>query len=186
MVPVTSLWLPILVSAVIVFVASSIVHMALPFHRNDLKKLPREDDVMAALRAFNIPPGDYGVPKPDSMKDMRSPAFVEKQAKGPSLFMTVLPAGPMSMGPSLIQWFLFSLVVNLFAAYIASRALGPGAPYLDVFRFAGTTAFLGYSMGFVPQSIWYRRSWATTIKSMIDGLLYGLLTAGTLGWLWPR
>jgi hypothetical protein len=186
MVPVTSLWLPILVSAVIVFVASSIVHMVLPFHRGDLKTVPREDEVMTALRAFKIPPGDYAVPHPASMKDMRSPAFLEKRAKGPVLFMTVVPEGPMSMGPSLIQWFLFSVVVNLFAAYVASRALGPGAPYLDVFRFAGTTAFLGYSMGFVPQSIWYRRSWVTTIKSMIDGLLYGLLTAGTLGWLWPR
>jgi len=186
MVPVTSLWLPILVSAVIVFVASSIVHMVLPFHRGDLKTVPREDEVMTALRAFKIPPGDYAVPHPASMKDMRSPAFLEKRAKGPVLFMTVVAEGPMSMGPSLIQWFLFSVVVNLFAAYVASRALGPGAPYLDVFRFAGTTAFLGYSMGFVPQSIWYRRSWVTTIKSMIDGLLYGLLTAGTLGWLWPR
>jgi len=186
MVPVTSLWLPILVSAVIVFVASSIVHMVLPFHRSDLKKLPREDDVMAALRPFNIPPGDYGVPLPASMKDMGSPAYIEKRTKGPAMFMTVVPSGPVSMGPSLFQWFLFSLVVNLFAAYIASRALGPGAPYLDVFRFAGTTAFLGYSMGFVPQSIWYHKNWATTIKSMIDGLLYGLLTAGTLGWLWPR
>ena len=186
MVPVTSLWLPILVSAVIVFVASSIIHMVLPFHRGDLKTVPREDEVMTALRAFNIPPGDYAVPHPASMKDMRSPAFLEKRAKGPVLFMTVVPGGPMSMGPSLMLWFLFSVVVSLFAAYIASRALGPGAPYLDVFRFAGTTAFLGYSMGFVPQSIWYRRSWVTTIKSMIDGLLYGLLTAGTLGWLWPR
>lgn len=186
MVPVTSLWLPILVSAVIVFIASSIIHMVLPFHRSDLKKLPREDDVMAALRPFNIPPGDYGVPLPASMKDMSSPAYIDKRTKGPAMFMTVVPSGPVSMGPSLIQWFLFSLVVNLFAAYIASRALGPGAPYLDVFRFAGTSAFLGYSMGFVPQSIWYHRSWTTTIKSMIDGLLYGLLTAGTLGWLWPR
>jgi hypothetical protein len=186
MVPVTSLWVPILVSAVIVFVASSIVHMVLPFHRSDLKKLPREDDVMAALRSFNIPPGDYGVPLPASMKDMRSPAYLEKRAKGPALFMTVVPSGPVSMGPSLMQWFLFSVVVSVFAAYVAGRALGPGATYLDVFRFSGTTAFLAYSMGFVPQSIWYRRSWGTTIKSMIDGLLYGLLTAGTLGWLWPR
>jgi len=33
MVPLTSLWAPILLSAVIVFVASSIMHMVLPFHR---------------------------------------------------------------------------------------------------------------------------------------------------------
>jgi len=25
-----------------------------------------------------------------------------------------------------------------------------------------------------------------TIKEVVDGLIYGLLTAGTFGWLWPR
>jgi hypothetical protein len=77
-------------------------------------------------------------------------------------------------------------VVSVFAAYITGRALGPGANYLEVFRFAGTTSFLGYSMALLQTSIWYKRNWGTTIRVMIDGLLYGLLTAGTFGWLWPR
>ncbi len=66
------------------------------------------------------------------------------------------------------------------------RALGPGANYLHVFRFAGATAFLGYAGALSQMSIWYRRAWSLTIKSSFDGLIYGLLTAGTFGWLWPR
>src|SRR5215475_4418598 len=100
--------------------------------------------------------------------------------------MTISPGGPPSMGKSLSLWFLYCLVVNFFSAYVASRALGSGAPYLSAFRFVGTAAFMGYSLALAQDSIWYRRSWNTTLKSMVDGLVYGLLTAGTFGWLWPR
>jgi hypothetical protein len=55
-----------------------------------------------------------------------------------------------------------------------------------VFRFAGTTAFIGYSVALWQMSIWYRRAWSTTIKATVDGLIYALLTAGVFGWLWPR
>jgi len=34
-------------------------------------------------------------------------------------------------------------------------------------------------------SIWYRRSWSTTLKATLDGVIYGLLTGGAFGWLWP-
>jgi hypothetical protein len=186
MVPVMVLWVPILLSAVIVFVASSIIHMLLPVHRGDLRKVPREDEVMAGMRSFNIPPGDYGMPLAGSMAAMKSPEFVEKMKQGPVVFMTVVPSGPPSMGVNLAMWFLYSVVVGIFAAYITGRALGPGADYLQVFRFAGCTAFIGYSLALAQNSIWYHRKWGTTIKSMVDGLIYGLLTAGTFGWLWPR
>jgi len=186
MVPVMSLWIPIVVSAVIVFVASSVIHMALPYHKNDFRAVPREDEVMAALRPFNLPPGDYVVPRPASMGDMKSPAFVEKMTKGPVVMMTVIPPGPPSMGPALTLWFGYSIVVSFFSAYIAGRALGPTADYLAVFRFVGATAFMGYSLALLQNSIWYKRAWTVTILTMFDGLLYGLLTAGTFGWLWPR
>jgi hypothetical protein len=186
MVPVMSLWIPIVLSAVIVFVASSIMHMVLPYHRNDLRKVPKEDEVMEALRRFNIPPGDYAMPLPGSMGGMKKPEFVEKMKAGPVVFMTVAPSGPPSMTSSLVLWFLYSVVVSIFAAYIAGRALQPGARYLEVFRFAGCTAFTAYSLALLQNSIWYKRNWGTTIKSMFDGLVYGLLTAGTFGWLWPR
>ena len=181
-----SLWLPILLSAVIVFVASSIIHMASPWHKSDYPKVPNEDKVMDALRPFAIPPGDYMIPRPASQKDMQSPEFAEKLKKGPVMIVTVLPNGPRGMGKYLVQWFLYCVVVGFLAAYVAGRALPQGTAYLHAFRFVGTTAFIGYSVALWQTSIWYHRSWLTTLKVTVDGLIYALLTAGTFGWLWPR
>lgn len=185
MVPVTALLLPILLSAVFVFIASSIIHMLLPYHKGDYGKLPDEAGTMDALRPFNIPPGDYSVPRPDSMKDMGSPAFIEKMKKGPVFMMTVMKNEQPSMTSSLAMWFVFSVLVGVFAAYVSGRALVPGAHYLSVFRFAGVTAFLAYGISTIPSSIWYAKSWSTTMKNVVDGLIYALITAGTFGWLWP-
>jgi hypothetical protein len=185
MVPLMSLWLPILLSAVIVFVASSVIHMMLSYHKSDFARVPDEDGVRAALREFSIPPGDYMVPCPADTKEMSSPEFIAKQNEGPVVWMTVLPNGPWNMGRSLTQWFLYSLVVSYIAAYVGSRAVGPGADYLDVFRFVGTTAFCCYSLALAQIAIWYARKWSSIFKSMFDGLVYALLTAGTFGWLWP-
>jgi hypothetical protein len=149
-------------------------------------KLPDEDKVMDLLRPLAIPPGDYMVPKPASSADMRSPAFADKMKKGPVMVLTVRPAGPVSMGSNLALWFVYCVAMGVLAAYVTGRALPPGISYLQVFRFAGATAFIGYSAALWQASIWYGRSWVTTTKSTIDGLIYGLLTAGTFGWLWPR
>ena len=185
MVPVTSLWIPILLSAVLVFVASSVIHMFLTYHQSDYGRLPAEDEVMAALRPFNIAPGDYAAPCAGSAKEMGSPALREKLNKGPVFMMTVMPSGPMSMGGSLAQWFVYCAVVGLFAAYVTGRALGVGAEYREVFRMAGTVAFVGYALALWQNSIWYKRKWTTTIKSTLDGLVYSFLVGGTFGWLWP-
>lgn len=181
-----ALWLPILLSSVFVFVVSSIIHMMSPWHKSDYPKMPNEEKVMDALRPLAIPPGDYMVPRPADMKDMRSPEFIEKQKKGPIVMMTVWPNGPASMTKNLVQWFLYTVVIGFFAAYVAGRALPVGAAYLQVFRFVGTTAFVGYSLGLWQMSIWFNRSWTSTFKSTVDGLVYALFTAGTFGWLWPR
>lgn len=185
MVSVVSLAIPILVSAVLVFIASSIIHMVLPIHRNDFAKVPDENGVMEALRRFKIPPGDYLMPRPASAAAMKDPAFLAKREQGPVVVMTVMPPGPPSMGTPLFLWFLYSILISVFAAYIAGRALSAGAYYLEVFRFVGASAFMGYSLGLLPQSIWYKKSWSATMKSVFDGLVYALLTAGTFGWLWP-
>ena len=185
MVSILSLWLPILLSAVFVFIISSIIHMVLNYHRNDFIKVPSEDDVMESLRKFNIPPGDYVIPCAGSSKEMQSPEYIEKTKKGPVVFMTVMESGPPKMGKSLMLWFIYSVLVGVLAAYVASRALQPGAYYLSVFRFVGVTAFTGYALALLQNSIWYKRNWAATLKSMFDGLIYALFTAGTFGWLWP-
>jgi hypothetical protein len=185
MTALSAMWLPILLSAVIVFVASSVIHMATPWHKSDYPKVPNEDGVRDALRPLGIPPGDYVIPRPESPAEMRSPAFAEKMRQGPKVVMTVLEPGVAGMGKPLALWFVYAVVVSLFAAYVAGRALAPGAAYLSVFRFAGVTAFIGYAVGLWQMSIWYQRSWLTTFKATVDGLIYGLLTGGTFGWLWP-
>lgn len=185
MVPLMSLGLPILLGAVLVFVASSIIHMVLPYHRSDYGKVPSEDAVMDALRPFDIPPGDYVIPHAGGREEMGNPEFIEKMNKGPVVFATFMAGGPPSMAKSLVQWFIYCVIVSIFAAYITGRALGAGAEYLDVFRFAGAAAFSGYALALLQNSIWYRRGWGATLKSVFDGLIYALLTAGAFGWLWP-
>jgi hypothetical protein len=185
MVSILSLWIPVLLSAVLVFVASSLIHMVLGYHRTDWRRVAAEEGAMDALRNASIPPGDYMMPCPTGPAAMKDPEFVEKMTKGPVVFMTVLSPGPPSMGANLAQWFIYCVVVSVFAAYVAGRALGPGADYLDVFRFAGTTAFIAYAVAHWQTSIWYGKSWMTTLKQTIDGLVYGLLTGGAFGWLWP-
>ena len=185
MVPIPSLWLPIVVAAILVFVVSSIIHMVLGYHKSDFKKVPAEDEVRGALGRFDIPPGEYVIPHAASTEEMRSEAYLEKTKQGPNVLLTVIPKGPPAMGASLVQWFLYSILVGVMAAYVAGRALEPGAHYLAVFRFAGAAAFLGYSLALLQHSIWYKRKWSTTLKSVFDGLVYALLTAGCFGWLWP-
>jgi hypothetical protein len=185
MVPLATLWLPILLSAVIVFLVSSIIHMALPWHKNDYGRVPDEDKLRAALRPLAIPPGDYMVPRPQTREELKSPEFLARVNEGPNLVVTVLPSGSWSMGRNLVMWFGYLIVVAVFAGYIAGRALPPAAHYLVVFRFVGTTAFVGFALALWQMSIWYRRSWSTTIKATVDGLIYALLVAGTFGWLWP-
>lgn len=186
MVPLTSLWIPILLAAIVVFLASSIIHMATPFHKKDVRGVPNEGEALEAFRRLKIPPGDYCVPHPSSAAGMKDPQFIERMAQGPVVLMTVTLGGSFSMANTLVWWFIYGVVVTVFGAYVASRALGPGAAYLDVFRFVGTTTFMGYALGLPQYSIWYRRNWGTTTRGMIDGLVYGLLTAGVFGWLWPR
>jgi len=185
MVTIVSFWLPILLSAVAVFIISSLIHMFLGYHNTDFKKLPSEDQVMDNLRKFNIPPGDYVMPHSSSGKERNTQEFKDKLNKGPVAFVTMFPSGQITMGKSLALWFIYCVIVGIFAAYIAGRALEPGAGYIGVFKFAGITAFAGYSLALLQNSIWYKRNWAATFKSMFDGLIYALFTAGIFGWLWP-
>jgi len=186
MVPITALWLPILLSAVIVFVVSSILHMVLPYHKSDYRKLPDEDKVMDTLRAAGVTPGPaYHFPH-CSHKEMKSPEMAEKFKRGPVGLMHVIPSGPPAMGKNLGLWFVYCVVVGGFVACVAGRTLGLGTRYLEVFHVAGTAAFMAYGVGQLQDSIWKGQTWGVTAKHVFDGLIYALLTAGTFGWLWPK
>lgn len=186
MTSLTSIWLPILLSAVFVFLASFVLHMATPWHKRDYLGVPEEDQVIAALRPHPIPPGDYMLPKPNSMEQMRSPEFAERMKQGPVMVLTVLPNGMTPMGGLLVKWFVYLLVVALFAGGLAAHLVPPGADRHVIFHTTGLAAFLGFAMALWQMAIWYRRSMWTTLRSTIDGLIYGVITGATFVWLWPR
>ncbi|HYC33402.1 MAG TPA: hypothetical protein VEB59_14035 [Gemmatimonadales bacterium] len=186
MVSLGALWLPVLLSAVFVFIVSSIIHMVLKYHSADYRRLPNEEAVRAAIRSGNPPPGQYVTPHVADMKEMETPEVRQKFIEGPIALMYLRKPGPPGMGSSLVNWFLFSLVISFFVAYIASHVLDAGTEYLQVFRVVGATAFLAYAAGQVPEAIWMGKPWPVALKQVLDGLIYGLVTAGTFGWLWPR
>jgi hypothetical protein len=158
--------------------------MALPWHSNDFKKFPAEDAVLDAVRPFNLMPGEYVAPRPGSMKEMGSPEFQAKVKRGPQLMMNVLRP-QSSIAKNLVVWFVYGIVMAVFAAYVAGLTLGAGAEYMSVFRVTGTVTFSAYALALWHDWIWYSAGLARTVRSTIDGLVYGLLTGGVFGWLWP-
>jgi hypothetical protein len=184
MVPLLGLWIPVLVSAVVVFFASSIIHMALKYHRKDFLGLPQEDAIRSALKGTAR--GQYMFPYCDDMKEMRSETMQKKFTEGPVGIITLRDPGMINMGPMLTQWLIYCLLISFFCAYIAHATIAVGTEYLKVFQVVGTVAWLGYGGSCISQGIWQSRPWKTVTKDVFDGLVYGLLTAGVFGWLWPR
>jgi len=180
---ISTLWLPILLSAVFVFIVSSVIHMFLGYHASDFQQVPNEDSAMDTLRQMNIPPGFYALPKASGMKEFRTEEFQAKMKKGPVMFIAARTAGG-GMGKSLAQWFIYSIVIGIFSAYLGVHAVGPDAHYLDVFRFVGCAAFMGYGFALFQDAIWMSRGWRATWLGVFDALVYALVTAGTFGWLW--
>ncbi len=186
MIPITALWLPILLSAVIVFFASFIMHMVLSYHKSDYRKLPDEDRVTDALRSAGVKPGPAYFFPYCSFEEMKSAPMVEKMKRGPVGLLTVLPSRPPAMGKNLVQWFLYCVVISIFAAYLSGRMLPPGTAFSQIFRVVGIAALLGYGAAHAQESIWNGRSWVVTFKHLFDSVIYAALTAGTFGWLWPK
>jgi len=180
-----ALWLPIVLSAVIVFIASSILHMVLPYHKSDYQKLPDEDKLLPVLRAAGLKRGLYVFPF-CTQKEMKSPAMIEKYKQGPVGMMTILHNGPPAMPKFLGLWFAYCLVVSIIVAHLAAHTVYPFETQRHIFRVVGVSAFLAYGLGNIVNSIWKGQPWSMTIKEVIDGLIYAALTAATFAWLWPR
>ena len=185
MVPIMSLLFPVLLSAVLVFIASFVIYVLLPYHRTDFERLPDEEGVTAALRPLAIAPGEYMLPYAEAPSDMKDPVFVERLNEGPVAIVTVLPSGIGGMGRRFAQWFLYCVFVGALTAYITGHALAPDAPSFEVVRFAGSVSFIAYTVASWQSSIWHGRIWSTNVKNTFDGLVYALLTATTFSWLWP-
>lgn len=185
MTSLAALWLPILLSAVFVFVVSSVIHMVLQLHVKDFKKVPDEDAVRAAIRAANPGPGQYMIPCAKSFKDSATPEFTKKLEEGPVATMIVRPSGMWSLGPALLKWFVYSLIVSVFCGYLAAIRNGPGAEFGVIFQMTGATAFLGYVFSHVHEWTWKGLDTGIMVRFAIDGVVYCLVTAATFAWLWP-
>lgn len=185
MIPLASLWLPIVLSAVGVFIASAIIHMALGYHNNDYAKMPDEADLLASMRHAGVKPGTYCFPRAENHKDLALPEMQEKFIQGPVGFATVIPSGVPTMGKQLGSWFVYSLVAGICVAYLVSRTIPAGASYLAVFRVAGTIAFLSYGFAHLSDSIWKGEPWTNSLRNLFDAFVYGCVTGGVFGWLWP-
>jgi hypothetical protein len=178
---IVDLWLPILVAAVVCFLASSAIWVVFKWRNSDYHKTQREDDVRSALQGAT--PGFYTVPHCADYAEMAKPEMVEKLSAGPVAYITVVPNGVVSMGPKMLAMVVYFLLVSVLCAYVVTRTLAPDAEYLAVFRIAGTVAFIANGIAVIPESIWFGRPWSITAKNLLDAFIYALLTGGIFGWL---
>ena len=184
-VSLVQLWMPILLGGVLIWIASALIHMALKYHDGDYQKLANEDEVTAALRNGSPEVGVHTLPYCTDMSEMKDEAMQQRFIEGPVAFITVFPKGLPPMGKLVGQQIAYSLLGCLLIAYCASLALAPGAEYLTVFRFVAAVGFLTFGWATIPFGIWYGLRWPTIGKYLLDGLIYGLIAAGTFGWAWP-
>lgn len=180
-----SLWLPIVLSAVAVFVLASVMWMVVGHHAKDWVKLPAEDPVIEALRAQKIGAGQYVFPGCDHHKQMNTPEFQAKYAAGPSGYLYVKKPGPFSMGPMLLQSIVFYLVVSTLVAHLATAALPAGTPFKFVFHYVAIATWLAYAAGQTWAVIWSGHSWGHTLRCMFDCLVYAAATGALFAWRWP-
>lgn len=178
---ILDLWLPILVAAVVCFLASALMWALLRYHNRDYKQAADEEAVRAALKGSA--PGYYILPFCLDPAEAQKPEMKKKFDEGPQAYITVAGNGMPRMGPKLGFIFVFFLAVSVLAAYFVTFSVAPGADYLHVFRVAGTVAFIANSFAVVPESIWFARPWSMTVKNFIDAAVYSLLTGGIFGWL---
>ncbi len=180
----TGLWLPIVVSAVLVFVASSLIWMVLGADKWHVRGLADENAVREVLLKQGVAPGMYTIPY-GTERARKEAGFREKLEKGPVAVLTVRRPGPPNMGAFLGGWFLYLLLVSYVVALVCGHSLARGTPFVRVFRVAGAVAFAAYSLGHIPNAIWWGRPWRSALKEVGDGIVYALLTAATFAWLWP-
>jgi len=186
MVSLDMLLIPIIGSAVLVFIASALIHMVLPLHKNDFGKLPDEEAVRAALLKNMPPAGMYNIPYCADMKQMGSAEMVAKYNQGPNGILVLRSPGVFNMGPVLGLWFVVCLVISAGLAWMVAGTIPAGAGYMAVFHPIAIGGTMAYGMGGMAFSVWYGRPWSIWFKDLFGAIVYGCVTAGMFGWRWPH
>ncbi|MCC6425806.1 MAG: hypothetical protein IT435_03190 [Phycisphaerales bacterium] len=179
-----ALWLPILVSAVAVWIASAIVWMAMPHHKKDYIELPDEKGFTAFLKSQNIPAGVYGFPDCKTPEKRNSPEMKEAWQHGPMGMLYVWKT-PMSMGGKMFATFLVFLCASAGIGYLASIAITGSPEGMHVFRIVATAGTLTYCFSFIPNMIWFGAYRRTIVANIVDGIAYGVITGLVFMWMWP-
>ena len=179
------LWIPIVVSAVVVLVASFVSQLIIGRYAAEWKELPEEEATIEHLQKSGIGPGQYLFPgrSPKSSQDLEE-TRQQRMNSGPWGTVNIWARQP-SMGRNLLQSFVFYLVTSFFVAYLATLALEPGAEFSPVFQVTGTAAILAYAFGGIPNAIWFGSHLRSALMDVINGIVHGLLTGTIFGMLWP-
>lgn len=188
----TSLWLPILLSTAAVWLASMILGMALPHHKQDFIAIPEaqggEDGFMDDLCKRGIKPGNYLFPDFRSREAMNSPKVQKALNEGPSGHLIIWKA-PLTMADKMVGTFIVYLVATTLIAYLATVALPPvlgPTPSAKVFQIVTTAGVLTYCFSFIPSAIWWGSYKRTIVANIIDGLIYAAITGAIFAWRWPH
>lgn len=178
-----ALWLPVLMTTVVLFVASFLAWVVLPHHKPDVRRWPEEERLLDFVRESGAAPGEYLFPliEQDEMKEDRAR---QRYERGPWGLIRVWPRQP-DMVRNMAATFGYFLLVTLLVAYVAAAALTPGAVFGEVFRIVATTAILAYCAGGVLNEIWFTRPLRAKLMNAIDGLVYGAITGVIFGLMWP-
>lgn len=185
MLDLAHLWLPVLLTGVFVFIASSLIHMVFKWHNSDYGKLANEDEVRMVVRAGKPSPGQYVFPHCIDMKQMQEEATMSKFIEGPIGFLTIRKSGPPTMGPALLMWFVFTVLIAAFAALIVVQGLGLQANPRMAGHMIGLISLLAYCGGSIQSAIWMGKPWGSVAKDMLDGFIYATISALTFMCFWP-
>lgn len=178
-----SLWLPIVVTTAVLFIASFLAWVVLPHHKPDYKRWPDEDALMRFVSESGAAPGEYLFPLIDQ-KDLKEDWAMGRYDRGPWGMVNVWPAKP-NMAANMIKTVLFFLVVTVLVGYVGQAALPAGAAFGEVFRVVGVTAMLAHTTGGMCREIWFTRPLRAKIMDALDGIVFGLLTGLVFALLWP-
>lgn len=180
-----ALWLPILVTAIGVFVASSLVHMVFKYHNSEYRGLNNEDAIRDVMRVASLTPGLYVTPKCNDVKAMSSETMIKKYVEGPVAHITIMANGAPNMGRALGLWFLWSVLVAAFAALIALHTIPLNGNAAMAAHVIALISFVMYGAGSVQDFIWMGKPFSSMMKYLLDALIYSIVTALSFMWLWP-
>ncbi len=185
MVQLADLLLPLIITSVCVFFASSIMWMVLPHHKKDIQFLKdKEAGYIKTLNELDIKPGLYMYPGCE-MKDLKTDEGKARYEAGPWGVMTVYPGKP-NFPLNLAKTFITYTIITFMVGYIAGLSLPHGADYMHVFRVVGTTAILGHCMGALVGDFFMGKPTRFIVTSFFDGFVYAMITAGILASMWPK